>query len=244
MTRYRYSRRRPRTKRVNRSRRRQQKHRSTKRYSTTRKKQRRYKHTGGAGGNDKSRYALIVLIPKPTGILGRLRRGNPVYMKIHLNHLCKSDKEVGMFTKLTEGELEDTLLAPETAGLGWGALIIMQTERINNYVSAQKTTHPYQFFMQSIGEEIHAPCSTVHSKYMNFYQDPLLAEASTMRFINQSEFNKLKRNMKEPPDNTSQPGTPRKSRSRRPGVVVSSEYSPQKQNPGNPYGSGTPPYAY
>ena len=240
MTRYRYSRRRPRTKRVNRSRRRQQKRRSTKRYSTTRKKQRRYKHTGGAGGNDKSSYALIVLIP--TGYLSDIRGANPVYMKIHLNNLYISDKNVGMFTKLTGGELEDTLAADETAGLGWGALIIMQTERINNYVSAQKTTHPYQFFMQSIGEEIHEPCSTVHSKYMNFYQDPHLAEASTMRFINQSEFDKLKRNIKEPPDNTSQPGTPPRRRSRRPDIVVPKGYSPQKQNPGNPGGSGTPPY--
>ena len=240
MTRYRYSRRRPRTKRVNRSRRRQQKRRSTKRYSTTRKKQRRYKHTGGAGGNDKSSYALIVLIP--TGNLGRIRRGNPVYMKIHLNNLYKSDKNVGMFTKLTGGELEDTLAADETAGLGWGALIIMQTERINNYVSAQKTTHPYQFFMQSIGEERDALCSTVHEKYMNFYEDPHLAEALPLRHIEGGEFNKLKRNIKEPPDNTSQPGTPPRRRSRRPGVVVPEGYSADEVFPGNPGGSGTPPY--
>ena len=120
----------------------------------------------------------------------------------------------------------------------------MKTRSINNYVYAQRTTDPYQLFMQSIGEEIYAPCSTVHEKYMNFYEDPHLAEALPLRHIEGGEFNKLERNMKDPPDNTSQPGTPQRGRSKRPGVVVSSEYSPQKRNPGNPYGSGTPPYQY
>tara|TARA_B100001093_G_scaffold245338_1_gene234896 strand:- start:1815 stop:2312 length:498 start_codon:yes stop_codon:yes gene_type:complete len=163
-------------------------------------------------------------------------------MKIRLNNLYISDKNVGMFTKLTGGELEDTLLADETAGLGWGALIIMKTERINNYVSAQKTTHPYQLFMQSIGEEKHASCRTVFDKYMGFYGDPHLAEALPLRHIEGEEFDKLKRNIKEPPDNTSQPATPQRRRSKRPCVVVPKGYSADEVFPGNPYGSGTPPY--